>query len=92
VVLVEGALRFDDFSHAWRIAGKRIQLLDSLREAGAAPGAALAGRRPVRGAKFIPGCRPRWRSRPGPCEVLVRYRRFGRACSRWAPTGRSPAA
>ncbi|HUG72492.1 MAG TPA: DNA polymerase III subunit alpha [Steroidobacteraceae bacterium] len=76
LVLVEGNLRFDDFSNAWRIAGKRITLLDSLREtqarrlvlrwpdqAGSEAGAFVQRLQDLLGT-----------SRPGPCEVLVRYR------------------
>jgi DNA polymerase-3 subunit alpha len=75
LVLVEGNLRFDDFSNAWRIAGKRITLLDSLRETQArrlvlrwpdqakdGSGAFLQRLQDLLGT-----------SRPGPCEVLVRY-------------------
>jgi len=32
IVLVEGALRFDEFSDAWRIAARQMQLLDAVRE------------------------------------------------------------
>jgi DNA polymerase-3 subunit alpha len=32
LVLVEGSLRFDDFSNAWRIAGKRVAALAAVRE------------------------------------------------------------
>ena len=32
VVLIEGALRFDEFSDAWRLAAKRVVELDRLRE------------------------------------------------------------
>ncbi len=32
LVLVEGSLRFDDFSNAWRIAAKRVAALASVRE------------------------------------------------------------
>jgi DNA polymerase III subunit alpha len=32
LLLVEGNLRFDDFSNAWRIAGKRLAALDAVRE------------------------------------------------------------
>jgi DNA polymerase-3 subunit alpha len=32
LVLVEGSLRFDDFSNAWRIAGKRVASLATVRE------------------------------------------------------------
>jgi DNA polymerase-3 subunit alpha len=75
VILLEGNLRFDDFSNAWRIAGKRITLLDSLREKQARrlvlrwPDAA----RDSSGA-FIGRLKSVLRaSGPGPCEVLVRY-------------------
>jgi DNA polymerase-3 subunit alpha len=76
VVLVEGNLRFDDFSNAWRVAGKRITLLDSLREKQARrlvlrwPDAA----RDAAGS-FLTRLQSVLRaSGPGPCEVLVRYR------------------
>jgi DNA polymerase-3 subunit alpha len=75
VILLEGNLRFDDFSNAWRIAGKRITLLDSLREKQARrlvlrwPDAA----RDASGA-FLGRLQSVLRaSGPGPCEVLVRY-------------------
>jgi DNA polymerase-3 subunit alpha len=32
LVLVEGALRFDEFSDAWRVAVKQVQRLDAVRE------------------------------------------------------------
>jgi DNA polymerase-3 subunit alpha len=82
LVLVEGALRFDDFSNAWRIAGKRIQLLDSLREKQARrlvlrwPEGAQCGAQ-----QFIPRLQAALAgSRPGPCEVLVRYRGDSARC------------
>jgi DNA polymerase-3 subunit alpha len=82
LVLVEGALRFDDFSNAWRIAGKRIQLLDSLREKQARR---LVLRWPEGGQcaaqQFIPRLQAALAgSRPGPCEVLVRYRGDSARC------------
>ena len=82
LVLVEGALRFDDFSNAWRIAGKRIQLLDSLREKQARR---LVLRWPEGGQGAAPQFIPRLQaalagSRPGPCEVLVRYRGNSARC------------
>jgi DNA polymerase-3 subunit alpha len=82
LVLVEGALRFDDFSNAWRIAGKRIQLLDSLREKQARR---LVLRWPEGGQGAAPQFIPRLQaalagSRPGPCEVLVRYRGDSARC------------
>jgi DNA polymerase III subunit alpha len=76
LIMVEGALRFDDFSNAWRIQGKRITLLDALRERQARrlvltwPSAA---RQPS--ADFLRRLQSALGvSRPGPCEVLVRYR------------------
>ena len=82
LVLVEGALRFDDFSNAWRIAGKRIQLLDSLREKQARR---LVLRWPEGAQGAAPQFLPRLKaalagSRPGPCEVLVRYRGESARC------------
>jgi DNA polymerase III subunit alpha len=76
VVLVEGNLRYDDFSNAWRVAGKRITLLDSLREQQARrlvlrwPDAA----RDASGAFLTRLQSVLKASGPGPCEVLVRYR------------------
>ncbi len=83
LVLVEGNLRFDDFSNAWRIAGKRLTLLDSLREKQArrlvlrwpetsqvAPDRFLERLQELLGG-----------SRPGPCEVLVRYRSSQARCT-----------
>jgi len=76
LVLVEGNLRFDDFNNAWRIAGKRITLLDSLREKQARrlvlrwPDPA-----PTESTAFLQRLQDvLGASRPGPCEVLVRYR------------------
>jgi DNA polymerase-3 subunit alpha len=81
LVLVEGALRFDDFSNAWRVAGKRITLLDSLREKQARR---LVLRWPEGerlGQQFIPRLQAALASsRPGPCEVLVRYRGDSARC------------
>ena len=82
LVLVEGSLRFDDFSNAWRVAGKRIQLLDSLREKQARR---LVLRWPEGGQgaaqQFIARLQAALAgSRPGPCEVLVRYRGDSARC------------
>jgi DNA polymerase-3 subunit alpha len=82
LLLVEGGLRFDDFSNAWRIAGKRITLLDSLREKQARR---LVLRWPDRerceSQQFISRLQAALaRSRPGPCEVLVRYRGDAARC------------
>jgi DNA polymerase-3 subunit alpha len=76
VILLEGNLRFDDFSNAWRIAGKRITLLDSLREKQARR---LVLRWPDAtrdaGGVFLNRLQSVLRAAgTGPCEVLVRYR------------------
>jgi DNA polymerase-3 subunit alpha len=73
---VEGALRFDDFSDAWRLAGKQISSLASVRERLAR---ALVVEWPE-GAD--PSTLPRLEallraSRGGQCSVLVRYRCAG---------------
>jgi DNA polymerase III subunit alpha len=83
VVLVEGNLRFDDFSNAWRIAGKKITLLDSLREKQARR---LVLRWPDAAARESAAFLARLQSvlgasRPGPCEVLVRYRGDAARCT-----------
>jgi DNA polymerase-3 subunit alpha len=83
LVLVEGNLRFDDFSNAWRVAAKRVTPLESLREkqarrlvlrwpdgAQGEPAAFIQRLESVLGA-----------SRPGPCEVLVRYRSGQARCT-----------
>jgi DNA polymerase-3 subunit alpha len=82
LVLVEGNLRFDEFSNAWRIACRRIALLDALREqqarrivlrwpADAGDPAALASRLKAVLEK----------GRPGTCEVLIRYRGSAARCA-----------
>ena len=49
LVIVEGKLRFDEFSDGWRLAAKQDQgAREGARGAGAAPGAALAGRARIR--------------------------------------------
>jgi DNA polymerase-3 subunit alpha len=82
LLLVEGNLRFDDFSNAWRVAGKRITLLESLREKQARR---LVLRWPERerceSRQFISRLQAALAtSRPGPCEVLVRYRGDAARC------------
>ncbi|MFO1426783.1 MAG: OB-fold nucleic acid binding domain-containing protein [Steroidobacteraceae bacterium] len=73
LVLVEGSLRFDEFSDAWRIAARRVLELDRLREqqahrielrwpAGSNPDAAMR-----RLAEILSP------HRPGPCSVAVLY-------------------
>src|SRR5690606_15922303 len=83
LVLVEGNLRFDDFSNAWRVAGKRISLLDSLREKQARRLVLLW---PAQVNGEAEGFLQRLEgvlgtSRPGPCEVWVRYRSEQAGCT-----------
>ncbi len=73
LVMVEGSLRFDEFSDGWRIAARRVVELDRLREqqahrivlrwpATAAPDVALRRLAEILGPH-----------RPGPCSVAVLY-------------------
>ena len=72
LVLIEGLLRFDEFSDAWRLAARRISELDKIREQEArrlvlrcshAEGPAVCERL---AAILAP-----WR--PGPCAITVEY-------------------
>jgi DNA polymerase III subunit alpha len=73
LVLIDGTLRFDEFSDAWRLTGKRITELDKVREQQArrlvlkwpprADSSALMG-------KLAEALTP-WR--PGPCPITVEY-------------------
>src|SRR5882762_6417110 len=79
LVLVEGSLRFDEFSDAWRLSAKKITELDKVREAQARrvvlkwparpDSAALLGRLAEILTPF----------RPGPCPITVEYTGSG-AC------------
>jgi DNA polymerase III subunit alpha len=79
LVLIEGMLRFDEFSDAWRLSARRITELDKAREQEArrlvlkwpqrADSAALLGR--------LAEVLTPWR--PGPCPVTVEYSGSG-AC------------
>ena len=77
LLLVEGSLRFDEFSDAWRLAAKRVTELDRLRENQAhrivllwptsvAPGSATDAL-----LKRLGGVLQPWR--PGQCPVAIRY-------------------
>jgi DNA polymerase III subunit alpha len=73
LVLVEGSLRFDEFSDAWRLSARKLTELDKVREQQA--------RRVVLKLHSRPDSSPllgrladiltRWR--PGPCPVTVEY-------------------
>jgi DNA polymerase-3 subunit alpha len=72
LVLVEGQLRFDEFSDAWRLSARRIAELDKVREQEARrlvircthTDAALLGAR-------LEALLSPWR--PGPCAVTIEY-------------------
>jgi DNA polymerase-3 subunit alpha len=82
LLLVDGNLRFDEFSDAWRIAARRIQALETVREQQArrlvltwpqtsrASEAQLAEQL----ARLLEPCKP------GECEVLVRVTRDNARC------------
>jgi DNA polymerase-3 subunit alpha len=82
LVLVEGNLRFDDFSNAWRIAGKRVVALSAVREQRA--------RRLILAWPRDPALdRPRFTARlkellatatGGDCDVLIRYETDAARC------------
>jgi DNA polymerase III subunit alpha len=72
LVLVEGLLRFDEFSDAWRLSARRITELDKVREqearrlvirCGASAAALLCERL---AAVLAPWC-------PGPCPITIEY-------------------
>jgi DNA polymerase-3 subunit alpha len=82
LVLIEGNLRFDDFSNAWRVAGKRVVALSTVREQRARR---LILRWP-RGEAVDP---PRFTARlkevlatasGGDCDVLIRYESAAGRC------------
>jgi DNA polymerase III subunit alpha len=82
LVLVEGSLRFDDFSNAWRIAAKRVAALASVREQRARRLILRWPRDPV----VDP---PRFTARlkevlataaGGDCDVLIRYETDAARC------------
>lgn len=72
VVLIEGALRFDEFSDSWRLAAKRVVELDRLRETRAHK---LILRWPAGAGdelvKRLESTLTPWR--PGGCPVEIRY-------------------
>jgi DNA polymerase III subunit alpha len=74
LVQVEGALRFDEFSDAWRLAAKQLQSLDAVRERLARqllitwPDAPDAPRLVARLEALLRA------ARDGQCAVLLRYR------------------
>jgi DNA polymerase-3 subunit alpha len=82
LLLVDGNLRYDEFSAAWRIAARRIQPLEAVREQQARrlvltwPAGSRSSEAEVveRLAQLLAPCRP------GDCEVLVRVQRASARC------------
>jgi DNA polymerase III subunit alpha len=72
LVLIEGLLRFDEFSDGWRLSARRISELDKLREQEArrlilrCTAAELA-----RISERLPALLTPWR--PGPCPITIEY-------------------
>ncbi|MGH8259979.1 MAG: OB-fold nucleic acid binding domain-containing protein, partial [Steroidobacteraceae bacterium] len=82
LVLVEGMLRFDEFSDAWRLAARRITDLHAARERDARrlilrwPG----GASPVALIARLADILEPWR-RDGHCAITVQYRGAGAGCA-----------
>jgi DNA polymerase-3 subunit alpha len=76
LVLVEGGLRFDEFSNAWRVQARNVQLLDEVRERQARTlvldwPAGESGAEAARQARLA-ALLKRWAG--GQCTVALRYR------------------
>jgi DNA polymerase-3 subunit alpha len=72
LVLVEGLLRFDEFSDAWRLSARRITELDKVREAEARRLVISCSQRDVaRLLERLATVLGPWR--PGPCPITIEY-------------------
>jgi DNA polymerase-3 subunit alpha len=72
LVLVEGLLRFDEFSDAWRVAARRITELDKLREQEARRLVLRCSHIEAAGlCERLEAILAPWR--PGPCPITVEY-------------------
>jgi DNA polymerase III subunit alpha len=71
LVLIEGLLRFDEFSDAWRLSARRISELDKMHEQEARRLVLRCG--PEAGALFerLAMLLEPWR--PGPCPITIEY-------------------
>jgi DNA polymerase-3 subunit alpha len=80
LVLVEGSLRFDEFSDGWRMAARRITDLD---EALAAQARRIVVKWPSApaAAAYDELSQILMRYRPGPCPVTIEYRAARAACA-----------
>ncbi len=74
LVQVEGALRFDEFSDAWRLAARQLQPLEAVRER-LARHLLISWPEGADAAQLIPQLEALLReARDGQCSVLLRYR------------------
>jgi DNA polymerase III subunit alpha len=72
LVLVEGMLRFDDFSDSWRLAARRISELERLREQEARRVVLRSSQAELpRLTERLAAILEPWR--PGPCPVTIEY-------------------
>jgi DNA polymerase III subunit alpha len=72
LVLVEGLLRFDEFSDAWRLAARRITELDKVREQEARRLIIKCSHREATAVgERLAGILAPWR--PGPCPITLEY-------------------
>jgi DNA polymerase-3 subunit alpha len=72
LVLVEGLLRFDEFSDAWRLAARRVTELDKLREQEARRLVIRCTQGDIaRLCERLESILAPWR--PGPCPITVEY-------------------
>jgi DNA polymerase III subunit alpha len=72
LVLVEGMLRFDDFSDSWRLAARRITELDEVRSRCAQRVVLRCSHAELaRVSERLAGILEPWR--PGPCPVTIEY-------------------
>ena len=79
LVLVEGSLRFDEFSDSWRLAARKITELDKVREAQARRVVLKWPARPDSPALLGRLAEILTPFRPGPCPITVEYTGSG-AC------------
>jgi DNA polymerase III subunit alpha len=73
LVLVEGSLRFDEFSDAWRLSAKKLTELDKVREQQARRVVLKWSARPDSSAQLGRLAEILTPFRPGPCPITVEY-------------------
>jgi DNA polymerase-3 subunit alpha len=73
LVLVEGSLRFDEFSDSWRLAARKITELDKVREQQARRVVLKWPARPDSAAQLGRLAEILTPFRPGPCPITVEY-------------------